>query len=220
MLLRDLAAGGRSGVEDCLQRPEVFVPHDTFEAFLGPEEGRSHTTQDHLGVLPVGHAAGLDAYSSVRALDDVGGGQAAVQRRRDVQPVNGEVLLHAFQQTGRRLRILLVQPCGQFLDARDALVGVQFPGRPQQAFDLRLVVLGQIVEHVPQLVGAAALHLLVCTDSNVPKIHQTQRVGSCAESHCRAPKRIQPHNRRLVGCLRHTSHRAFHRSRKCFFRVP
>ena len=80
MLLRDLAAGGRSGVENCLQGPQVFVPHDAFEAFLGPEEGRSHPTQDHLAVLPVGHAAGLDAYSGVRALDDVGGGQAAVQR--------------------------------------------------------------------------------------------------------------------------------------------
>ena len=97
MLLRDLLAGGRSGVEDRFQRPQVFVPHDALEAFLCSEEGRSHPAQNHLAVLPVGDPAGLDTHTGVRAFDDVGGGQAAVQRRRDVQPVDGEALLQAFQ---------------------------------------------------------------------------------------------------------------------------
>ena len=56
-----------------------------------------------------------------------------------------------------------------------------------------------------------------CHYSNVPKVHQTQRVGCCTETHCRAPKRIQPHNTSLVGPIRHASHRAFHPSRRCGF---
>ncbi len=126
----------------------------------------------------MGHTASLDAYSGVRALDDVGGGQAAVQRRRDVQPVDGEALLQTFQQTGRRLRVLLVQPCGQLLDARDALVGVEFPGRSQQTFGLCPVVFGQVIEHIPLTdedlsVGTPALRSLWarqrCTFWSEPK---------------------------------------------------
>ena len=59
MLLRDLLAGGRSGVEDGFQRPEVFVPHDALEAFFGSEEGRGHAAQNHLAVLPVSDTAGM-----------------------------------------------------------------------------------------------------------------------------------------------------------------
>ena len=96
MLLRRLLAGGRSGVEDRFQGPEIAMTHDSIASLLCSEEGRSHPAQHHLTVLPVGHAASLDPHSGVRALDDIGGRQAAVQRRRDVQPVDGKALLQAF----------------------------------------------------------------------------------------------------------------------------
>ena len=97
MLLGDLLAGDRSGIEDGLQRPQVFVAHDALEAFLGSEEGRGHPAQHHLAVLPVSNPPSLDAHSGVGAFDDVGGCQAAAQRRRDVQPVDGEAFLQTFQ---------------------------------------------------------------------------------------------------------------------------
>jgi len=78
MLLRHLLAGGRSGVEDRFQRPQVLVSHDAVEALFSSEEGRSHPAQNHLAVLPVRNAAGLNAHSGMRALDDVGGRQAAM----------------------------------------------------------------------------------------------------------------------------------------------
>ena len=45
-----------------------------------------------LPFCPVSNAASLDTDSGVRAFDDVGGRQAAVQRRRNVQPVDGKAL--------------------------------------------------------------------------------------------------------------------------------
>ncbi len=79
MLLRDFLAHSSSGVEGGFQRPQVFVPHDPLEAFLCSEESRSHPAQNHLAILSVGDPPGLDAHSGVRAFDDVGSDQAAVQ---------------------------------------------------------------------------------------------------------------------------------------------
>ena len=79
MLLRRLSAGGRRGVEDSFQGPEIAVAHDFVEPFLGSDKRRGHPAQNHFAVLPVGNAAGLDSYAGVRALDDVGGCQAAMQ---------------------------------------------------------------------------------------------------------------------------------------------
>ncbi len=84
-------------VEDGFQGPEIAVAHDLVELFFRSQEGRGQPADHHLAVLPVGDATGLDAYSGVRALDDVGGRQAAVQRRRDIQPVDGEALQQALQ---------------------------------------------------------------------------------------------------------------------------
>ena len=80
--------------------------------------------------------------------------------------------------TGRRLRIILVQPCGQLLDARHTLFGRELPSRAHQAFDLGLVLLGQIVEHVAQLVGATALHRLMATEDGIDC--GSQRFGAVA----------------------------------------
>ena len=77
MLLRRLLAGGRRGVEDRFQGPEIAMAHDLVETLLGSDERRGHPAQNHLAVLPVGNAAGLDAYAGVRALDDVGRRQAS-----------------------------------------------------------------------------------------------------------------------------------------------
>ncbi len=152
-----------------------------------------------------------------------------MQRRRDVQPVNGEELLQVFQQTGRRLRILLLQPCGQLFDARDALVRVQFPGRPQQAFDPRFVVPGQLVEHLAQLLCAATLYLLVCTEDGVDS--GAQRLGAVDDEqqlalgigaaqddvfeqirhHCSVFRGAFPDARHMLVALRIQTHCAVHR---------
>jgi hypothetical protein len=49
-----------------------------------------HPTPDHSAILPVEDAASSDAHSGVRALDDVGGRQAAMQHS---QPVDSEAFL-------------------------------------------------------------------------------------------------------------------------------
>ncbi len=120
--------------------------------------------------------AGLDAHPGVWAFDDVGGGQAAAQRGRYIQTVDGEALVQTFDQTAGRGRVFLIQPCGQFLDARHAFLGREFPGRAEHAFDLRPVFFGQVAEHVAQLVGAAALHRLVGAEDGVDG--DPQRLGA------------------------------------------
>ena len=50
MLLRGLVAGGRGGVEDSFQGPEMTMApmaHDAFEALLSAQEGRSHPSQGY-----------------------------------------------------------------------------------------------------------------------------------------------------------------------------
>ena len=82
MLLCRLLAGGRRGIEDRFQGPQVAVAHDLVEPLFGSDEGQRYPAQDHLAVLRVGNTVSLDAHSGVRALDDAGGGQTAMQRRR------------------------------------------------------------------------------------------------------------------------------------------
>jgi len=77
------------------------VAHDFVEPLLGSDKRRGHPAQNHFAVLPVGKRGGLDAYTGVRALDDVGCRQAAMQRGRKIQPVDGKAFLQAFQQAGR-----------------------------------------------------------------------------------------------------------------------
>ena len=95
MILRSDLCGSRlRRVEGGFQGPQIAVTHDLVEALLGSEESRGHPAQDHVAVLPVSDAAGLDAHTGVRTFDDVGGGQAAAQRRRYIQAVDGEALLN------------------------------------------------------------------------------------------------------------------------------
>ena len=61
MLLRRLLAGGRRGIEDRFQGPEIAIAHDLFEMLLGPEERRGHPAPNHPALLPMGKAAGPDA---------------------------------------------------------------------------------------------------------------------------------------------------------------
>ena len=82
MLLRHcLLSGELRFAQNRLQRPEFAMTHDPAEVLLRSQEGRSHPASDHRPILPVGDAAGSDAHSGMRALDDVGGCQAALQRR-------------------------------------------------------------------------------------------------------------------------------------------
>ena len=102
MILRCNLPGGRlSVVEDCLQGPQITITHDLVELLFCPDEGRGQPADHHLSVLPVSYAAGLDAHTGMRTLDDVGGCQATHQRRRQAQPVDGKAFLQAFQQAGR-----------------------------------------------------------------------------------------------------------------------
>jgi len=102
MILRGNLPGGRlSVVEDRFQGPQIAISHDLVKPLFCSDEGGSQPANHHPAVLPVSDAAGLDAHSGMRALDDVGGCQAAHQRRRQAKPVDGKAFLQAFQQTGR-----------------------------------------------------------------------------------------------------------------------
>src|ERR1019366_1822047 len=55
----------------------------------------------------------LKSHARLWALDQIGRGQAAVQRGWHSQSVDGETFLQSFPQTGGRHRVLLLQPGGE-----------------------------------------------------------------------------------------------------------
>jgi len=69
---------------------------------------------------PAANSVSDATYRSVGIFDDVGGAPTAHQRRRELEAIDREGLLQPFQQTGRRIRILLLQPLGMLLEFGDA----------------------------------------------------------------------------------------------------
>ena len=64
MILRCNLPGGRLCiVEDRFKGPQIAMPHDLVEPLFGSDEGRGQPAHHHVSVLPMGHAAGLDAHS-------------------------------------------------------------------------------------------------------------------------------------------------------------
>jgi hypothetical protein len=83
MLLRHcLLRGGLRLVQNRLQGPESAVAHDPAEVLLRSQEGRGHPAPRHRAIVTAGDAAGWDAHSGARALDEIGRRQAALQRGR------------------------------------------------------------------------------------------------------------------------------------------
>ena len=101
MLLRHLPSGDRLGsVEDRIQSPEIPEAHNLPKVLLGCQKGCCHPALDHATIPPTTNPPGAHANAGMRTLDDVRGGQAPVQRHRDVQPVDGETLFQSFHQAG------------------------------------------------------------------------------------------------------------------------
>lgn len=66
-------------------------------------------------VLPMCHRASLDAASGVGAFSEVGGGQALMNRWRDVQRNRDKTRFQAFNQTGSGREPAVAEPICQFL---------------------------------------------------------------------------------------------------------
>lgn len=142
MILRCNLRCGRLGVvEYRIQGPQIAIADDLVELLFGSDKGRGQPADYHLTALPVSDEEGQDAHSGARALDDVCRSQAAAQQGRHAQPVDGEAFFQAFQQAGRSRWMVAVLPLGQFLDARHACFGIEFPGRA--TLKISLVQIGQ-----------------------------------------------------------------------------
>jgi hypothetical protein len=75
------AAGRLGAVEDCLQGLQIAIAHDLVKPLFGSDEGRGQPANYHLVVSPLDDAAGLDAPSFTRTLDDIGRGQCMRRRK-------------------------------------------------------------------------------------------------------------------------------------------
>src|SRR5689334_3679274 len=103
-------------------------------------------------ILPVN-----SAYRSVGILNDVGGAQAAHERRSEPEAIDREGLLQAFHQTGRRIRILLLQPLSLLLEFGDAFFLRKFVSRVHHTLNLRARGLGQALGDIAHFVSTAVL---------------------------------------------------------------
>src|SRR5688500_1790601 len=99
MLLRHRLSGGRlQSIEDCFQSPEIAIAHHLSEILFRGQKGGGHPSFHHSTVTPAANSARSHANSGMRTLDEIGGCQTTMQRRRYVEPVDGETFLQSFQQ--------------------------------------------------------------------------------------------------------------------------
>src|SRR6516164_4426402 len=99
MLLRHRLSGGRlRSIENRFQSPEIAIAHHLSEVLFCCQKGGGHPASYHSTVTPAANAASTHANAGMRAFDDVGGGQAAMQGRRYVEPVDREAFLQPFEQ--------------------------------------------------------------------------------------------------------------------------
>ena len=113
------------------------------------------------GIAPSRYVVGAALDPALRALDDVGGRQTLVQRFGDLEPLQGEHLLHALAQAASGRFMIPLQKSRQLLQTFLTFFGaVHFPGGPHQVQRLALLLFGQFVEDVAKFVVAAALHML------------------------------------------------------------
>src|SRR6266853_6472721 len=117
MLLRHLPSGGRlRSIEDRIQSPEIPITHDLPEILLRRQQGRRHPAFHHAAITPAADSPSPHTDPRMGTLDDVGGGQTAMQRGWHIQPVDRETLFQPFHQAGGGRRIFSFQPLGQFLE--------------------------------------------------------------------------------------------------------
>ncbi len=93
-------------MQDRIQSPQVAVTHDLTEVLFGGQERRRHPAFHHAAIAPTADPARPHTHARVRTFDDVGAGQAAVQRGRHVEPIQGETFLQSLAQAGCRGRII------------------------------------------------------------------------------------------------------------------
>lgn len=106
---------------------------------------------------PARQPAGSHPDTRLRAFDQVGGGQAALERRRHSQPVDGETFIHSLQQTFCGLPVIRLQPVGQFSQSGHPFLRVQAPGGSDRRFLLRAAVLSALAEPVGAGIGLLAV---------------------------------------------------------------
>src|SRR5215471_20631870 len=150
---------------------------DAAEMLFGEYPGRCHPTLHHVRVAPSRHVVRAALDPALWALDDVGGGQTFVPRFRDLEPLQGEHLLHPLAQAPRRRLMIPLQKSRQLFQPFLALLrGLYSPGGSHQVQGLTMLLLGQLVEDIAYFVVAATLHWLVAAKHLFDGA--TQRLGS------------------------------------------
>lgn len=93
LLLRQRQSAGRlRSAEECFQNPQIAISHDLADVLFRSHKSGSHPAPDHRAVLPVTDAKDTQAHTRLQALhDNVGGRQAAIERRRYAEPVDGVI---------------------------------------------------------------------------------------------------------------------------------
>ena len=138
-------------------RPQLLIAHDPPHVFLHRQQRRRRPTQHHLSVAPMRDTPGTLTDAGNGRFDDIRRRQTTPQVAGQLQAVAREHLLQTFQQARGGRGIFVFQPLGQLLELGHALVGRQTESSFHRRPDVLLAVLGQISQHVANLVVAAPL---------------------------------------------------------------
>src|SRR5436190_18996277 len=89
--------------------PDISVPDDLPKMRFSEQPGRRDPTLHHVGVSPARNVVGSLLHAALWTLDHVGGTQAHVQGRRELQSLQREHLLNPFSQTPRGRFVLALE---------------------------------------------------------------------------------------------------------------
>ncbi len=112
LILRHLllpSTGFFLAAQGCGQHPQILVALDPPKMLLRGQVGTGHPAQHYVRIASAADVARSFGHARLRTLDEVGGGQAAMQAGRPAQPVQGEGLFQPFAQTGCRRRPLVFE---------------------------------------------------------------------------------------------------------------
>src|ERR1043166_1127976 len=99
ILLRHLPSGDRlRSIEDRIQGPEIPITHDLPEVLLRRQKGRRHPAFHHATIPPAADSPSPHTDTRMGTLDDVGGGQTAMQRGWHIHPVDSQTLFQTSTQ--------------------------------------------------------------------------------------------------------------------------
>jgi len=147
-----LLGAGRRALEGLSELRQVSKATDAAEALRGVEDRSAGPALEHRAAAPTLHVPSLGRDGPVQILDHVGAAKRAVERSAYAESLQGQSLVQAFADGGRRIRMLGLQgACETLQTALGEICILQVPSLAKSAAHRRMKCLGKMSDDIPVL---------------------------------------------------------------------